>query len=168
MDKDILSLHTLFVVNVHIFVLFLHFFSFFCSNFLYFISICNYTQKVCICHEKANMRLTEGILCSPKGWQLLTPWVRMIKSKSIFESPVVCLFLHTFLLKLHSAQISATFCSLKLWDILPGLRNLRMCLNSEVSQCNALWSSWLQHIPPTLHIEQQRISDKLLRICILQ
>ena len=141
MDKDILSLYTLFVVNVHIFVLFLHFFSFFCSNFLYFISICNYTQKRCICHEVANMRLTEifeGILCTLKGSQLLTPWVRMTKSKSIFKSPVVCLFLHTFLLKLHSAQISATFCSLKLWDILPGLRNLRMCLNSEVSQCNAL------------------------------
>ena len=116
MDKYILSLHTLFVVNVHIFVLFLHFFSFFCSNLLYFISICNYTQKICICHELANMSLTEifeGILCSPKGSQLLTPWVRMTKSKSIFKSPVVCLFLHTFLLKLHSAQISATFCSFK-------------------------------------------------------
>ena len=30
------------------------------------------------------------------------------------------------------------FAVFKLWDILPGLRNLRMCLNSEVSQCNAL------------------------------
>ena len=116
MDKDNLSLHALFVVNARFvlckhFRFVLHFYLFFVAT-LDFISILQLHPKIVHLSrisKYAPERKFEGILCSPKGSQLLTPWVRMIKSKLIFKSPVVCLFLHTFLLKLHGAQISTEY-----------------------------------------------------------
>ena len=174
MDKDILSLHTLFVVNVHIIVLFLHFsLVLFVQFFVFYINLqlhpksMHLSRKSKYALDGGHFVLTERLTTSDTMGQndkiQINLWITCSLSFSPHFPPKI-----TRSLNFDRILFRQHFAVLKLWDTLPGLRNLRMCLNSEVSQCNALWSSWLQHIPPTLHIEQRRIPDKLLRICILQ
>ena len=56
----------------------------------FYVSICNYAQKLRICRKKVNTRSTKVLwpfLPSPKGCQLLPPWVHQIYPLIRFPSP---------------------------------------------------------------------------------